>query len=270
MTVSLPHLPRYTDAGVNWRNPRLQKRREALIESALANGVDRWLCIATELADYEFIHANSPQEIDWRTSFGLHPHYASKPALEELLLQAEQILAADRNICAIGETGLDFARMLQTESDQIMAFEAQLKLAKLHQLPVYLHQREAHKVFAQCLADFDISHGIAHCFTEGRAEMSSYLDRGLYIGITGWLCDERRNQELVKALDYLPLDRLIIETDAPYLLARDLRPKPKSGCAMPSHIPHIAATIARLKKVSVEAVREQSEANVTSLFNWQR
>ncbi len=263
-------LPRYTDAGVNWSNPRLQKRREAVIDSALDNGVDRWLCIATELTDYEFIQANSPQGIDWRTSFGLHPHYASCKALSELLLNATTILANDKKICAIGETGLDFARMLQTKADQLDAFEAQLELAERYKLPVYLHQREAHDDVERCLAAFDISHGIAHCFTEGRSEIRSYLDRGLYIGITGWLCDERRNQDLLDALNYLPLDRLIIETDAPYLLARDLRPKPKSGCAMPSHIPHVAATIARLKNVPIEAVRRHSEANVSSLFDWPR
>lgn len=241
-----------------------------MIDSARQSGVDRWLCIATELSDYLFNQSSPPNEINWRTTFGLHPHYASEEALVALISRAHEALATNQRICAVGETGLDFARMLQSKTDQLKAFEAQLELAKSFQLPVYLHQREAHKTFEQCLEKFEITTGIAHCFTEGRSEMQSYLDRGLYIGITGWLCDERRNQALVEALNYLPLDRLILETDAPYLIARDLRPKPKSGCAMPSHIPHIAATVARLKNVPLETVRSASEANVNALFNWPR
>jgi TatD DNase family protein len=144
----------------------------------------------------------------------------------------------------------------------------QLTLAAELGKPVFLHQRDAHGDFMAILEEFRgrLVGGVAHCFTGGVAELERYVEYGLYIGVTGWVCDERRGLELRQAIPRVPADRLLIETDAPYLLPRDLNPKPKSRRNEPSFLPHIAATVAQLRGESVEAVGAQTTRNALALF----
>jgi TatD DNase family protein len=107
---------------------------------------------------------------------------------------------------------------------------------------------------------------VAHCFTGGPDEMRDYLDRGLYIGITGWICDERRGDALRAAARFLPLDRVMIETDAPYLLPRDLHPKPRTRRNEPMHLPHVLHALARLMEVDAERLAAATTANAEALF----
>ena len=129
-------------------------------------------------------------------------------------------------VVAVGECGLDYFRNLSPPDAQRQAFIAQLEIAAQVRKPVFLHQRDAHDDFAAILRDFAgrLHGGVAHCFTGGGAELDAYLELGLYIGITGWACDERRGLELRQSVPRIPLERLLIETDAPYLLAP--RPDP--------------------------------------------
>ena len=151
---------------------------------------------------------------------------------------------------------------------QRKAFIAQLEIAVQVGKPVFLHQRDAHGDFAAILHDFagTLHGGVAHCFTGGEAELQAYLALGLYIGITGWACDERRGLELRNSVPRIPLDKLLIETDAPYLLPRDLNPKPKSRRNEPAYLPHIAATVARLRGDSVETIGAATTRNAAALF----
>ena len=128
---------------------------------------------------------------------------------------------------AVGECGLDYFRNLSPPDAQRQAFIAQLEIATRVGKPVFLHQRDAHDDFVAILRDFagTLLGGVAHCFTGGEAELEAYLALGLYIGITGWACDERRGHELRRSVPRIPLDKLLIETDAPYLLPRDLDPQ---------------------------------------------
>jgi TatD DNase family protein len=107
---------------------------------------------------------------------------------------------------------------------------------------------------------------VAHCFTAGAAELEDYLGLELSIGITGWLCDERRGAHLAALLARIPADRLLIETDAPYLLPRDLKPKPKSRRNEPMYLPHIAAAVAAARAESLEQCAERTSANARHLF----
>jgi TatD DNase family protein len=149
-------------------------------------------------------------------------------------------------------------------------FRLQLELACESHKPLFLHQRDAHDAFVAILKEYlpRTAGGVAHCFTAGVDEASEYLDMGLYIGITGWLCDERRGQHLREVVRQIPLDRMLIETDAPYLLPRDLRPKPKSRRNEPAFLSHILGAIAECRSESVADLAAATTANAQRLFAW--
>ncbi len=197
---------------------------------------------------------------------GVHPHHATELAPGHVPQLAA--LAAQPGAVAIGECGLDFFRDFSPRGQQEEAFRLQLELAIQTGLPLFLHQRDAHERFLGILDECGarMPAGVAHCFTGGPAELADYLDRGLHIGITGWLCDERRGDALREAVRYLPLDRVMIETDAPYLLPRDLEPKPRSRRNEPMHLPHVLQALARLTGLSPERLAEATTRNAETLF----
>jgi TatD DNase family protein len=169
---------------------------------------------------------------------------------------------------AVGECGLDYHRDLSPRAAQRTAFIAQLELAVETGKPVFLHQRDAHADFAAILADHaaHLSGGVAHCFTGGVLELEAYLALGLSIGITGWICDERRGVGVRAVVARIPADRLMIETDAPYLLPRDLAPKPASRRNEPAFLPHIAGVVAALRGVGMREIAELTSANARRFF----
>jgi len=133
---------------------------------------------------------------------------------------------------------------------------------------VFLHQRDAHERFTAILAEHrdGLVGGVAHCFTGGPAELDAYLELDLYIGVTGWLCDDRRGGALREALPRIPLDRLLLETDAPYLLPRDLDVKPRNRRNEPAFLPHVLAKAAEGLGVSVETAARAATENTERLF----
>ncbi|MGB6309669.1 MAG: TatD family hydrolase, partial [Steroidobacteraceae bacterium] len=143
-----------------------------------------------------------------------------------------------------------------------------LEIAAEVRKPVFLHQRDAHRDFTAILRDFRgrLAGGVAHCFTGGRSQLEDYLALDLHIGVTGWVNDERRGQELREAVPHIPADRLMVETDAPYLLPRDLLPRPPSRRNEPCHLPHIAAAVAQLRGESPDAMAASSTRNAVRLF----
>jgi TatD DNase family protein len=201
-----------------------------------------------------------------RCTAGVHPHHASE--LDEAQLHELTVLAKAPEVVAVGECGLDYFRDLSPRDAQLTAFQAQLLLAREIGKPVFLHQRDAHADFLAVLQEFPDTRGVAHCFTAGREEARAYLELGLHIGITGWICDERRGLHLREVVRFIPEDRLLIETDGPYLLPRDLRPKPEHRRNEPMYLPHILATIASARGQSAEALAEATTRNALSLFDW--
>ncbi|HEY1724875.1 MAG TPA: TatD family hydrolase [Steroidobacteraceae bacterium] len=197
---------------------------------------------------------------------GVHPHHAAEfttdelPQLRELLTQPE--------VVAAGECGLDYFRDFSPRPDQRRAFEWQLRLAAESGKPVFLHQRDAHADFVALLREHRASlrGGVAHCFTAGKRELEDYLGLELSIGITGWICDERRGTHLRQLLPSVPAERLMLETDAPYLLPRDLAPKPKSSRNEPMLLPHIGAAVAAARGESLEQCAEATTANARRFF----
>jgi len=197
---------------------------------------------------------------------GVHPHHAQsfdasrRAELCDLLNQPQ--------VVAVGECGLDYFRNFSPPDAQRAAFAAQLEIAVAARKPVFLHQRDAHGDFAAMLKEFrrSLQGGVAHCFTGGRSELEDYLALDLYVGVTGWVSDERRGQSLREAVPHIPADRLMVETDAPYLLPRDLDPKPKSRRNEPCYLPHIVRAVADLRGESVDAVASATTSNAIRFF----
>jgi len=168
----------------------------------------------------------------------------------------------------VGECGLDYYRNYSPHAAQREAFERQLELAGRCGKPVFLHQRDAHEDFIAILREHwpALAGGVAHCFTGGAAELECYLELGLAIGITGWICDERRGAHLLELVRRVPSERLLLETDGPYLLPRDLQPKPSSRRNEPVYLPHIAAAVARARGEPAESLAKSSTAAARRLF----
>jgi TatD DNase family protein len=135
---------------------------------------------------------------------------------------------------------------------------------------VFLHQRDAHDAFVGVLREYRprLLAGVAHCFTGEARELRDYLDLGLSVGITGWICDERRGQHLRELVRQIPLDRLLVETDAPYLLPRDLQPRPSHRRNEPKFLPHITRVIAACRGESFAALAAATTANAVKFFGF--
>ncbi len=262
-------VPALIDIGANLAHDSFDRDRAAVIERAHEAGVRRLLVTGSSIASTRAairIAREWPNAL--RATAGIHPHHATDvnpTTLGELreLLQAPQVLAA-------GECGLDYFRDFSPRDAQRHAFEAQLELAVESGKPVFLHQRDAHEDFAAIVRVFRsrLAGGVAHCFTAGLDEARTYVELGLYIGITGWICDERRGMHLREVVRHIPRDRLLIETDAPYLLPRNLHPKPKDRRNEPMYLPAVLKMIAECRGESAEELARATTANAERLFSW--
>ncbi|MGH8218179.1 MAG: TatD family hydrolase [Steroidobacteraceae bacterium] len=197
---------------------------------------------------------------------GVHPHHATE--LDDELAAELERLAAHPAVVAVGECGLDYYRDLSPRDVQRRAFARQLELACRIGKPVFLHQRDAHADFAAILREHrpGLVGAVAHCFTGTGAELAEDLSLDLAIGITGWICDERRGAHLAPLVREIPAERLMIETDAPYLLPRDLECKPASRRNEPAYLPHVAHAVARARGVVFDALAETTTAAARTLF----
>jgi TatD DNase family protein len=255
------------DIGSNLTHGSFAEDRDAVMSRALQAGVRRQIVTGADLGSSHqaaALAAEHPARL-WSTA-GVHPHHAQSFSAS----QATELLDLLRldSVVAVGECGLDYYRNLSPPDAQRQAFIAQLDIAVEVRKPVFLHQRDAHGDFAAILREYAgrLHGGVAHCFTGGDVELDAYLALGLHIGITGWACDERRGLALRNSVPRIPLERLLIETDAPYLLPRDMTPQPKLRRNEPGYLPHIAATVAGLRGVSVEAIGTATTRNAVMLF----
>jgi TatD DNase family protein len=258
--------PALIDIGINLGHDSYDADRDAVLARARAAGVVQMLVTGATLSGTA--GAIALARLHPRTLYataGVHPHHASEltPARFDELAE----LARAPEVAAVGECGLDYFRDFSPREAQRQAFHRQLELAALLGKPVFLHQREAHGDFLAILREHGDRHtGVAHCFTGGAAELEAYLALGLAIGITGWISDERRGKHLVPLMSAIPAGRLLLETDGPYLLPRDLSPRPPSRRNEPAYLPHIAAVVARARGESLEALARSSTAGARGLF----
>jgi TatD DNase family protein len=254
------------DIGSNLTHESFTPDRDAVLARARQAGVVHQVVTGATLessyagADLAAAHA------ELSCTAGVHPHHAA--GFDATQLAAFRDLLARPQVVAVGECGLDYYRDLSPRATQRQAFIAQLDLAVATQKPVFLHQRDAHEDFLAILADYArrLTAGVAHCFTGGRRELDAYLDLGLSIGITGWVCDERRGGDLRAAVPHVPADRLMLETDAPYLLPRDLPQKPASRRNEPAFLPHVARAVAALRDENAADLAAASTQNARRFF----
>lgn len=241
------------DIGVNLTNSSFKQRLEQVIEDAVAANVSTMIVTGTSIQSSEQawqLTNQYPQHL--YATAGIHPHDA-KTANDSNLSQIRELLQQEK-IVAVGETGLDFNRDFSPRPVQEKVFQQHLELAMETSKPLFLHQRDAHDRFLPMLKECrdHFSNAVVHCFTDNKTALFDYLDLDLHIGITGWVCDERRGLDLQEMVTNIPLNRLMIETDAPYLFPRDLKIKPRPKCNEPKFLPHIAETLARLYHIPME------------------
>lgn len=260
------------DVGVNLTNKRFDKDRTELITRAKSMGVEKLLITGTNVNESQralVLCKNFQQQFPntLYSTAGVHPHDADGVS-DDYLIQLMQ-LAKQPQIKAIGECGLDFNRNFSTPEQQLKVFKEQINLAKQLSMPLFLHQRDAFQPWFSELRPFidQVPAMIAHCFTGNKYELEQCIDVGMYIGITGWICDERRGQTLQQIVSLIPLDRLLIETDAPYLTPRTIKPKPKSSRNEPSYLPFIVEKIASITALDPSEIACQTSTNAQRAFN---
>ncbi|CUA85665.1 TatD family hydrolase [Pseudidiomarina woesei] len=256
---------RWFDSGVNLTNGKLLRDVDAVLRRAGEAGVEKMLVIGTNIAESRAaleLCEQYPQQL--LATVGIHPHDAADAPAD--FIEQLTLLAQHPSVVAIGECGLDFNRNYSPQPIQLRVFEAQLQLAAQLSLPVYLHERDAQQEQCELLARYQstIPKMLAHCFTGGKKELAPYLELGCYIGITGWLCDERRGHDLQRAVVDIPLERLLLETDAPFLAPRHVRPRIKQN--EPCYLPAIGGFLAQLRHQEVSQIAAQTWQNSVSFF----
>lgn len=255
------------DIGANLADTCFQDDQRQVIERAVAVGVTTMIVTGTSLASNQAaldLSRQYPQAI--YATAGIHPHSArnwNRHCLEML-----RKLAGEPKVVAIGECGLDFNRNFSTPAQQERCFEEQIMLACELRKPLFLHERDANERLLAILDRYqkELPPTVVHCFTGNGQDLDSYLARNFYIGITGWICDERRGLHLQELVKKIPLTRLMLETDAPYLTPRTMRNRPNNGRNEPGFLPYVLTTIAKSLHKPEAEVAEATTATARSFF----
>ena len=262
-----PHDMQLIDIGANLTHTCFTHDLEAVLARALAHGVAQLIVTGADVsgsdAALELARAHRGRVF---ATAGVHPHHAGDFNAEtETSLRGYH---AQAEVVAVGETGLDYYRDLAPRATQQFAFERQLGLAVECGKPLFLHQRDAHADFLACLDNVRgrIGRAVVHCFTGAKEELFDCLDRDFYIGITGWICDERRGTHLRELVKNIPANRLMLETDAPYLLPRDIKPPPSHRRNEPMYLAHICAQVARDRGEDVAVTAANATATAQEFF----
>jgi TatD DNase family protein len=255
------------DIGINLAHDSYDADRAQVIAAARAAGVTRMIVTGSSLASSRAgigLAREWPGTL-WCTA-GVHPHHASE--FDESSVAELESLTRAPEVVAVGECGLDYFRNFSAPAEQQRAFGLQLEIATRVGKPLFLHQRDAHRDFLGILDPLlpRLSRAVVHCMTGTLEEARDYLDRGLYIGITGWICDERRGLHLREVVRHIPLERLMIETDGPYLLPRNLNPRPASRRNEPKFLPAVLQAVADARGQPAEEISSVIEATSCAFF----
>jgi TatD DNase family protein len=257
--------PDTIDIGVNLMHRSFQEDREQIVERAASRGVTPLVITGTSLRSSQEAarYAGRFPEKLFATA-GVHPHDA-KSCSEETISGLRR-LAELPQVVAVGECGLDYNRDFSPRDVQRKWFARQIELALALGMPLFLHERDASSDFIGLLKEQKVEKAVVHCFTGNGQELKAYLDMGFYIGITGWICDERRGRHLKELIRHIPLNRLMLETDAPFLTPRELKEKPAGGRNEPAFLPHVLETAAGSLGLTPEAVAKATTENAKSFF----
>lgn len=253
------------DIGCNLSSPRLMKHLPQVLESARAAGVIAQILTGTDTQSNESSLALANEYHDLYSTIGFHPHHADQwqPHSHRTLHIAA---AKEARVVAVGEMGLDYFRHLAGIANQQRCFADQLAIAAQVQKPVFLHERQAFADFRAILSEYlpHISGGVWHCFTGTGEQLEWAVEAGLYIGITGWIADPERGKTLRDIAKYIPADRLMIESDAPYLTPKTLQPTPRLN--EPQYLPEVLRVLAECRQEDIGALAAITTANAKTFF----
>ncbi|HET6804091.1 MAG TPA: TatD family hydrolase [Frateuria sp.] len=255
------------DIGANLTHESFRHDFAEVLARAAAQGVTRMVVTGAsrEGSEQALALAHAHPGVLWATA-GVHPHHAIDydEATDARLRELARLPA----VRAVGETGLDYHRNYSPREVQLRVFEQQLAIAAELGKPLFLHQRDAHADFLPLLRRYrdHVPAAVVHCFTDTREALHDYLALGCHIGITGWICDERRGTHLREFVREIPADRLLLETDAPYLLPRTVRPQPSHRRNEPMYLKHICEEVARDRGEPVDVTAANSTAAAVAFF----
>lgn len=253
------------DVGANLTDKSFLGDLDEVITRAKSNGVSHVMVTGTDISvSRRAIELCAKYPGYLSSTAGVHPHNAARVS-DGWINEIEEIVRSDC-VVAVGETGLDYFRDFSPRSDQRNIFCAQLELASELDLPLFIHDRDSQGDLLQIVSDFKDLKAVVHCFTGPRDLLLSYLERGLYIGITGWVCDERRGVPLREAVHLVPDDRLLVETDAPYLMPRNISPRPKTRRNEPANLPYVIEVVAAARNQSPSEISRLTSENAKRLF----
>ena len=254
------------DIGANLAHDSFDADRDAVLARAHAAGVARIVVTGSSAeSSRQALALAQAHPGGLFATAGLHPHHASEYSAEHEALFRD--LGAHPEVVALGECGLDYHRDLSPHPDQRRAFAAQLKLAIDAKKPVFLHQRDAHADFLPMLREHrrHLADAVVHCFTDTAAALADYLALDCSIGITGWICDERRGLALREAAKHIPDGKLLVETDAPYLLPRTA-PKTEHRRNEPMYLPYVVRALAEARGQDQDHVGRITADNAKRFF----
>lgn len=256
----------FIDIGINLTNKQFYNEHEEIINRALDNGVEQMILTGTSVRGSKESAeiAEDYPEILFSTA-GIHPHDA-KSFNNESINELRKLLKQNQ-VISVGECGLDFDRDFSPRTIQEKCYRAQLELAIEVDKPLFLHERSAFKKFNEITDEYlsKLPEAVVHCFTGTLEDAKIYLDKGFYLGFTGAISDEKRFKHLEDVIKYVPLDRMMIETDAPFMLPKNV-PRTQNRRNEPSYLSYVAQTIAKLKKVSISEVADETTEVARKFF----
>jgi len=258
----------FIDIACNFTHESFKDNLEEVINNAEHAGVKKFVLLCASLTDLDpikQIQNIAPEK--YFISAGIHPHHA----IETVEINYDKLLRRLQSINphAIGETGLDYFRNISPPDIQKESFRMHIEIAKELNLPLYLHQRDAHHDFIHIIRENskNFPKFVVHCFTGTQKELDEYLDLGAYIGLTGWICDAKRNSDLRQSIKNIPIEKMMIETDSPYLIPKNLLNKPKKNINEPKYLPHIANEICELTGYELEELKLATSNNAINFFS---
>ena len=252
------------DIGANLTSSHFSKDLDVVLNDSLTAGVEKICITSSNLDDVKNAKKITEKYKNLYYSVGFHPHNAKDFKIE--FLKDMSVYLNDPKAICLGEMGLDFNRNFSSKEEQILCFESQLSLANSISKPLFLHQRDAHEEFLSVLDNHKFNQKlIVHCFTGNLSELEEYLKRDFYIGITGWVCDLKRGKELRECINQIPEDKLLIETDSPYL-----SPRKKIRRNEPKFLIDVAEEVATLRNETTESIINSSYKNSLNFFNLHR
>lgn len=232
------------------------------INNALDAGVDRLLLVGCTLHDSEAAIAMAGQHDHLWASIGLHPHEGAVYVRDAAALQRFRDLAAKPKVVAVGETGLDYYYNHSSKVDQEKLLRFQIELGLEHNLPFIFHVRDAFDDFWRILDEYRDIRGVVHSFSATQHELEQILSRNLYVGLNGIMTFTKDNAQL-NAAKCVPLDKMLLETDAPFLTPKPFRGK----ICEPKHVVNTAEFLAELRGETIEKIAEFTTNNAKSLFH---